>query len=595
MKKYCASVLLLLIAPGICFGASARYTQLVREKQRKMEQLEKCMGTNKGLQIAGVSTLGLTAVGVAGNIAEANIIKKNEKTLEKQKTTLAEKETEYNKKEDARKDAEKERDQAKTNWENANKLREFVIKDTNAINALNVTIGTQVFVSGYDPSALQAGGLKNELANALIGVIRRCKSLEKHNGIKTVSLQDEPTWGNDEGELKLDAVWTATTPTPIMECKLIECDTPTYRRDGDQCIKVESSENKNAAKDGKSDNKSGEQKSQSNKNGGNKQGGAAVVSGPKKKGSGSSDKDICENSENGGTWMGTTCNCGSEKVWNTKNKRCEGLDEEETVKDEIKKCSADTLNAIKAKDGIVEDDKCKVTTCKGNLRKTSDGLNCECPGSDYKWNETKQTCEKNTPAAPVIKNDKWTLEQIKSSSNKSDACKNHFIAGQTLSESGPAYNCCMEIVNGKASSYDGASQKCNCKNGFDWENNKCVSKYGTSAEGNFASESNTYEWHAGGFPFNEVGYTQIEGTSACLETEDNGNYTFAVKRNINSEGRENTGGNCFCRMNTPKKSAWVFVTSKWGTANCWKHCARECSTMTIGPRSGLREAFFGSI
>ena len=96
LRKYILPILLISILPGICFGASARYTQLVREKQRKMEQLEKCMGTNKGLQIAGISTLGLTAVGVAGNIAEANIIKKNEKTLEKQNTTLAEKEEEYN-------------------------------------------------------------------------------------------------------------------------------------------------------------------------------------------------------------------------------------------------------------------------------------------------------------------------------------------------------------------------------------------------------------------------------------------------------------------------------------------------------------------
>ena len=235
MKKYLASVLLLLIAPGICFGASARYTQLVREKQRKMEQLEKCMGTNKGLQIAGISTLGLTAVGVAGNIAEANIIKKNEKTLEKQNTTLAEKEEEYNRKENARINAEKERDDAKENWKNANKLREFVIKDTNAINALNVTIGTQVFVSGYDPSALEKSIEKNNLATALIGVITKCKNLENRNDIKTVSLQDEPTWGNTDGELKLDVVWTKTTPTPIMECKLIECKNG-YTKSGNACI-----------------------------------------------------------------------------------------------------------------------------------------------------------------------------------------------------------------------------------------------------------------------------------------------------------------------------------------------------------------------
>lgn len=83
MKKYFFPILLISILPGIAFGASARFTQLVREKQQKMEQLEKCMGASKGLKIAGVSTLGLTAVGVAGNIAEAKMIDSNTKTIAK--------------------------------------------------------------------------------------------------------------------------------------------------------------------------------------------------------------------------------------------------------------------------------------------------------------------------------------------------------------------------------------------------------------------------------------------------------------------------------------------------------------------------------
>ena len=83
MKKYFFPILLISVLPGIAFGASARFTQLVREKQQKMEQLEKCMGASKGLKIAGVSTLGLTAVGVAGNIAEAKMIDSNTKTIAK--------------------------------------------------------------------------------------------------------------------------------------------------------------------------------------------------------------------------------------------------------------------------------------------------------------------------------------------------------------------------------------------------------------------------------------------------------------------------------------------------------------------------------
>ena len=71
MKKYFLIGLIIAIAPNFCFGAGARYTQLVREKQRKMEELEKCMGATNGLKIAGVSTLGLTAAVGAVNVAEA--------------------------------------------------------------------------------------------------------------------------------------------------------------------------------------------------------------------------------------------------------------------------------------------------------------------------------------------------------------------------------------------------------------------------------------------------------------------------------------------------------------------------------------------
>ena len=109
MKKYFLFVVLAAIMPNLCFGASARYTQLVREKQRKMEELEKCMGSSKGLKIAGISTLGLSAVGVAGNIYEANEIKKydsyiasKDKAIEKTQKEIDEKKAEL-----AKKDAEK--------------------------------------------------------------------------------------------------------------------------------------------------------------------------------------------------------------------------------------------------------------------------------------------------------------------------------------------------------------------------------------------------------------------------------------------------------------------------------------------------------
>ena len=75
MKKAIVSGLVLSMIPGLCMGVNDRIYKLIQEKQAKMEKLEKCQGTTKKLKIAGLSTLGITAVGVGANIAEAVVLK----------------------------------------------------------------------------------------------------------------------------------------------------------------------------------------------------------------------------------------------------------------------------------------------------------------------------------------------------------------------------------------------------------------------------------------------------------------------------------------------------------------------------------------
>ena len=89
MKKTIASGLVLSMIPGLCLGVNDRIYKLMQEKQQKMEQLEKCQGTTKNLKIAGISTLGITAIGVGANIAEAVV-------LDKAKTATKKAETDYN-------------------------------------------------------------------------------------------------------------------------------------------------------------------------------------------------------------------------------------------------------------------------------------------------------------------------------------------------------------------------------------------------------------------------------------------------------------------------------------------------------------------
>lgn len=71
MKKIYILSGLMCLLPGLSFGENPRIAELTRSKQEKMERLQKCEGTTKALKIAGLSTIGLTAVGVVGNVVEA--------------------------------------------------------------------------------------------------------------------------------------------------------------------------------------------------------------------------------------------------------------------------------------------------------------------------------------------------------------------------------------------------------------------------------------------------------------------------------------------------------------------------------------------
>ena len=88
MKKYFFIGLVIALMPNMCPAFSTRISDLTAEKQAKMKKLEKCQGTTKGLKIAGLSTLGLTAVGVAGNIAEAVVLNDYDKKVKQEQAEL---------------------------------------------------------------------------------------------------------------------------------------------------------------------------------------------------------------------------------------------------------------------------------------------------------------------------------------------------------------------------------------------------------------------------------------------------------------------------------------------------------------------------
>ncbi|MBO4746337.1 MAG: hypothetical protein J5613_04705, partial [Alphaproteobacteria bacterium] len=67
---------------------TSQIQRLVREKQEKVSKLEECDGKRKGFMIAGISTIGLTAVGVGVNIAQASKSNKLTEQIEEKNLEL---------------------------------------------------------------------------------------------------------------------------------------------------------------------------------------------------------------------------------------------------------------------------------------------------------------------------------------------------------------------------------------------------------------------------------------------------------------------------------------------------------------------------
>lgn len=88
MKNTLRFGLALCLISGACFAQNPKIEQLIAEKQEKMKKLEDCQGTTKKLKIAGISTLGVSAVGAIANLAEANILSTKKAELEDAKFAL---------------------------------------------------------------------------------------------------------------------------------------------------------------------------------------------------------------------------------------------------------------------------------------------------------------------------------------------------------------------------------------------------------------------------------------------------------------------------------------------------------------------------
>jgi hypothetical protein len=88
MKK--AFVLILSVFPMIASGdyLDDKIADLTKQKLEKIAELEECQKSTKGLKIAGITTLGISTVGIAANIGEAVALKKLDGQISEAETKL---------------------------------------------------------------------------------------------------------------------------------------------------------------------------------------------------------------------------------------------------------------------------------------------------------------------------------------------------------------------------------------------------------------------------------------------------------------------------------------------------------------------------
>ena len=71
MKKIYCIVCMFLPMVASADALDDKIARLTQEKLDKLAKLEQCQKSTKGLKIAGWTTLGISAIGIAANIGEA--------------------------------------------------------------------------------------------------------------------------------------------------------------------------------------------------------------------------------------------------------------------------------------------------------------------------------------------------------------------------------------------------------------------------------------------------------------------------------------------------------------------------------------------
>ncbi|MBR5904702.1 MAG: hypothetical protein IKZ49_04185 [Alphaproteobacteria bacterium] len=452
MKKIFVFGLIASFIPVIGFAENPQITRLMREKQAKMEQLEKCMGSTKGLKIAGISTLGLTAVGVAGNIAEASAIKKYDSQIEATDNKIEKTQNEINEKRD--KIAREEEEKANS-IKQARMLKNVAANDINTINASGGNIGDKAISHGYMPEQLP-DNLRSQFANAMVGFISRCRALIGTNGIQEVSLSPsvQENWRQFVGSTPLseEALLSNLNEHIIAECKITQCNTATHNTFNNNgitmCVEKSSApvDTTKPTADAILNNKPSTKPAV----------GSDCLANVKANNPDATSAKINANGEC------EIIDCGAIKKPSSDKKSCIGVFENDFP---------NMWNKSSGNNVKTEEELCQEAATKGEtyVQYISNPPVCVCNDNQKEWNGTKCVAKKSAANKQTIKKaSEWTDTEKKAKPD--EYCKLAF-------QSDAAKACCLAIHKyNQAYNWDGAGMKCNCKTGLEWKNNTCAPK-----------------------------------------------------------------------------------------------------------------------
>lgn len=506
MKKCSLLCLIAVIIPGFCFGESARYTALVREKQQKMEELEKCMGKQKGLKIAGISTLGLTTVGVAGNIAEAKIRKSNEQTIEKQESKIESLQSEIDGKK--AKIAEKEASERaqQQQWNNTHKLSDVYNSDIDTISKLGGNIGDIAVTHGYDPEQIQivyGGGIKD----SVLKFIGNCEKLQGQNNIKKVSFgsKTKSEWQSfsSNGTLKLDSILSDENEHEIARCEIKEC-AENYKKsdDGKECVEAGTTLKPVVIK-------------QCQKN----------VLESLNATAGTEQEDTCyvQNCKDGYHLESNGKTYTVDEYYNMpsfdKDMKCvkDYASQLEMPKDigalpglgqPAEMNLKGTVQGIDIKpDQLPIDDATKTDAPKAQTQKTTTKKTETTKKTDT--NTSTETKKEFTGDPTILA---WGLDQQKKNPEVYCAQKYINLKGRTMEA---AVACCTEILRGKAKQHLDNNQSCECNDGYDWASgaNKCVKNNTPKKEEKTTAKKSYSRKEAGVAACEKLGGTSVKGSN----------------------------------------------------------------------------------